>query len=79
MDSYEIHLKNGWALDSAGFTSQVPAGEGWTQPSSGHLPGGFQDGAASWKPEIAWSVTPNDGVSYVVYVLIRGPECTSHK
>lgn len=78
-DLYRIDLKNGWVLDAAVFWSSVPEDEGWTSPSSGSLPSGFQQGATSWQPKITWNVTPGDTVHYALYVQIAGPECAPHK
>jgi type II secretory pathway pseudopilin PulG len=74
IDVYEISLKNGWVLLEYSFESAVTdEGEGWV-----HGPSGFQKGSTSWKPSIAWSVTPSDTVAYWAYIYIHGPKGVSY-
>lgn len=73
-DIFEITLKNGWLFDSFQKEVKVAPGEGWAQGPSGFPPGGTY-----WKPQVKWTVTPNDYFCYGGWVYIAGPKGVSWK
>ncbi len=73
-DIYRVSLKNGWALQSFDFSDNLPFDIGHAS-----APSNFQQGAASWNPSVAWTVTPGDEIIYGLQIYIVGPKGIPHE